>query len=167
MASTGEVACFGYSYSEALLKSMLAAGFRIPKKNVLVSLGQEENKIKLLPAMQILADMKFKLFATEHTADFLRANGILCEKVYKISHKKTPNVKELLADGALDLIINIPTHAFGGESTDGFIIRRKAIDMNIPLITNRQLAEAFVMALAEQKGNGLKAKSWNEYRSTN
>ena len=167
MASTGEVACFGDSYSEALLKSMLAAGFRIPKKNVLVSLGQEENKIKLLPAMQILADMKFKLFATEHTADFLRANGILCEKVYKISHKKTPNVKELLADGALDLIINIPTHAFGGESTDGFIIRRKAIDMNIPLITNRQLAEAFVMALAEQKGNGLKAKSWNEYRSTN
>ncbi len=165
MASTGEVACFGDSYSEALLKSMMAAGFRLPKKNILVSLGQQENKIKMLPAMQTLADMKFKLYATEHTADFLQSHGIECEKVYKISHKKSPNVSELLEDKALDLIINIPTHAFGGESTDGFTIRRKAVDMNIPLITNRQLAEAFVVALAEQRGNGLKTKSWKEYRA--
>ncbi len=166
MASTGEVACLGDSYSEALIKSMLAAGFRLPKKNILVSLGQEENKIKLLPAMQILSDMKFKLFATEHTADFLLANNIECEKVYKISHDKTPNISELLSNALVDLIINIPTHAFGGESTDGFIIRRRAVDMNIPLITNRQLAEAFVTALAEIKGDGLKTKSWSEYRST-
>ncbi|PIR83605.1 carbamoyl phosphate synthase large subunit [Candidatus Kaiserbacteria bacterium CG10_big_fil_rev_8_21_14_0_10_51_14] len=165
MASTGEVACFGDSYSEALLKSMMAAGFRLPKKNILVSLGQQENKIKMLPAMQTLADMKFKLYATEHTADFLQSHGIECEKVYKISHKKSPNVSELLEDKALDLIINIPTHAFGGESTDGFTIRRKAVDMNIPLITNRQLAESFVVALAEQRGNGLKTKSWSEYRN--
>ena len=165
MASTGEVACFGDSYSEALLKSMLAAGFRLPKKNILVSLGEKENKVKLLPSIQLLVDMGFKLFATEHTADFLLENGVERKKVFKISTKKEPNVSALLADGTLDLIINIPTHVFARESTDGFIIRRKAIDMNIPLITNRQLAEAFVTALHEQKGNGLKTKSWAEYLS--
>ncbi|MBI2613131.1 carbamoyl-phosphate synthase (glutamine-hydrolyzing) large subunit [Candidatus Kaiserbacteria bacterium] len=165
MASTGEVACFGDSYGEALLKSMLAAGFRLPKRNVLVSLGKEENKLKLLPAMQMLVNMKFKLFATEHTADFLAANGVPCEKVFKISTGQEPNVLSLMEQGAIDLIINIPTRAYERENTDGFIIRRKAIDMNIPLITNRQLAEAFVTALHEQKGNGLKAKSWSEYRA--
>ena len=165
MASTGEVACFGDTYSEALLKSMLAAGFRLPKKNVLVSLGKEENKMKLLSGVQTLADMGFKIFATEQTADFLTERGVKCEKVYKISTAKHPNVSDLLAKGTLDLIINIPTHPFQRESTDGFTIRRKAIDMNIPLITNRQLADGFITALAEQKGNGLKAKSWNEYRS--
>ncbi len=165
MASTGEVACFGDSYSEALLKSMIAAGFRLPEKNILVSLGKEENKLKLLPALQMLADMKFKLFATEHTADFLSKNSIECEKVYKISSKRDPSVLSLIENGAVDLIINIPTRAYERESTDGFIIRRKAIDMNIPLITNRQLAEGFVIALAEQYGNGLKAKAWSEYNS--
>ncbi len=163
MASTGEVACFGDSYSEALLKSMMAAGFRLPKKNVLVSLGKEENKIKMLPAITALSDMRFRLYATEHTADFLRENNIPCNKVYKISSKTTPNVAELFEDGELDLIINIPTK--GRENTtDGFTIRRKAVDMNIPLITNRQLADAFVTALVEQKGNGLRTKPWSEYR---
>jgi carbamoyl-phosphate synthase large subunit len=164
MASTGEVACFGDSYAEALLKSMLAAGFRLPKKNILVSIGGEESKVKLFEAMQLLSNMKFKLFATEHTADFLRERGIACEKVYKISSKKNPSVAGLMENGDLDLIINIPTKAFANESTDGFIIRRKAIDLNIPLITNRQLADAFITALAEQK-DGLNAKSWEEYRS--
>ncbi|MSU56397.1 MAG: carbamoyl-phosphate synthase (glutamine-hydrolyzing) large subunit [Candidatus Taylorbacteria bacterium] len=164
MASTGEVACFGDTYSEALLKSMMAAGFRLPKKNVLVSLGKEENKVKLLPGIQTLAEMGFKIFATEQTAEFLREKGVKCEKVYKISTSKHPNVSDLLEKGTLDLIINIPTHAFQRESTDGFTIRRKAIDMNIPLITNRQLADGFITALAEQKGNGLKTKSWDEYR---
>jgi len=165
MASTGEVACFGDTYSEALLKSMMAAGFRLPKKNILVSLGKEENKIKLLPGIQTLAGMGFKIFATEQTAEFLADKGVKCEKVYKISTAKHPNVSDLLAKGTLDLIINIPTHPFQRESTDGFTIRRKAIDMNIPLITNRQLADGFITALAEQKGNGLKTKSWAEYRS--
>ncbi|MEK7156686.1 MAG: carbamoyl-phosphate synthase (glutamine-hydrolyzing) large subunit [Patescibacteria group bacterium] len=164
MASTGEVACFGDTYAEALLKSMLAAGFRLPKKNILVSLGKEENKVKLLPGIETLVGMGFKIFATEQTAEFLLEKGVKCEKVYKISTAKHPNVSDLLAKGTLDLIINIPTHPFQRESTDGFIIRRKAIDMNIPLITNRQLADGFITALAEQKGNGLKTKSWAEYR---
>jgi len=166
MASTGEVACFGESYAEALLKSMMAAGFRMPKRNILVSLGKEENKLKLLPAMQMLADMKFKLFATEHTADFLSENDVPCEKVYKISSEREPSVLSLIERGAVDFIINIPTRSYERENTDGFIIRRKAIDMNIPLITNRQLAEAFVFALAERTNNGLKAKARTEYRST-
>ncbi len=164
MASTGEVACFGDTYSEAILKSMMAAGLRLPKKNILVSLGKEENKIKLLPAILVLAGMKFKLFATEHTADFLRTHGIKCEKVYKISTKKEPNVATLLNAGTLDLIINIPTRPGASESTDGFTIRRKAVDMNIPLITNRQLAEAFVTAISLRREDELQTKSWSEYR---
>lgn len=168
MASTGEVACFGDTYAEALIESMMAAGFRLPHKNILISLGKEENKIKLLPPVKILADMKFTLFATEHTADFLRENDIACEKVYKISSGRGPNVSSLLEGGTLDLIVNIPTRAFAGETTDGSIIRRKAVDMNIPLITNRQLAEALVMALAETCPTGvckfLPAKSLSEYR---
>src|SRR3989338_5991896 len=151
MASTGEVACFGDSYGEGLLKSMLAAGFRLPHKNVLVSLGQEENKQKLLPSLHLLSALKFKLYATEHTADFLTIHDIPCEKVYKIRTEKSPNVSQLLENGTLYLIINIPTRIFVGENTDGFIIRRRAVDMNIPLITNRQLAEAFVAALAEHE----------------
>jgi carbamoyl-phosphate synthase large subunit len=165
MASTGEVACFGDSYPEALLKSMMAAGMRLPKKNILLSLGGEENKVKLLPAIQKLHEMKFKLSATEHTADFLRENHIPCEKVYKISSHKNPGVLKLIESGDLDLMINIPTRAIERSGQDGFIIRRKAVDLNIPLITNRQLAEAFVMALAEHPNNGLKAKAWNDYRS--
>src|SRR3989344_2647230 len=166
MASTGEVACFGDSYGEALLKSMLAAGFRLPKRNILISLGKEENKLKLLPSVQTLINMKFKLFATENTADFLATNGIPCEKVYKISTKREPGVFSLIESGDVDLIINIPTRSFEHENTDGFIIRRKAVDMNIPLITNRQLAEGFITALAESKGNGFKIKAWSEYRAS-
>jgi carbamoyl-phosphate synthase large subunit len=104
--------------------------------------------------------MGFKLFATEHTADFLGEHGIKCEKVYKISSDKNPNVMELLENGKLDLIINIPTHAMTDTSKDGFIIRRKAVDMNIPLITNRQLAEAFITALDEIKKRKRDIKDW-------
>lgn len=166
MASTGEVACFGDSYSEALLTSMLAAGMRLPKNNVLVSIGGEESKLKLLPALQLLREMRFPLYATEHTADFLRQHNIECERVYKMRDKREPNVSTLLGSGSLELIINIPTRAFAGETTDGSIIRRKAVDLNIPLITNRQLAEAFIIALHEQRNHGPKAKSWAEYRQT-
>ena len=165
MASTGEVACFGDSFGEALIKSMLSAGFRLPKRNILVSLGKEENKVKLLPALHELAKMNFKLFATEHTADFMRENGIECEKVYKIGTKKEPSVNTLMEKGNLDLIINIPTRSFGRESTDGYIIRRKAVDLNIPLITNRQLAESFIMAFSEMSPAQLKSESVSVYRN--
>ncbi len=167
MASTGEVAAFGDSYSEALLKSMLAADFKLPKinGNILVTLGKEENKVKLLPSVQALEAMGYRIVATEHTADFLKENGVACEKVYKLSTKHSPNVADLLLSGNLDLIINIPTRAFERENTDGFTIRRQAVDLRIPLITNRQLAEAFVIALAESHEHPLQAKAWDEYAS--
>ena len=165
MASTGEVACFGDSFAEALIKSMLSAGFRLPKRNVLISLGKEENKVKMLPALRELAKMDFKLFATENTADFMNENGVTCDKVYKISTKKEPSVNTLMEKGNLDLIINIPTRSFGRESTDGYIIRRKAVDLNIPLITNRQLAESFIVAFSEMKSGHLKSESVSAYRN--
>ncbi|RJQ33220.1 carbamoyl-phosphate synthase (glutamine-hydrolyzing) large subunit [Candidatus Parcubacteria bacterium] len=164
MASTGEVAVFGDSYSEALVKSMMAADFKLPQKAVLVSLGKEENKIKLLESIKQLEDMKFKIYATENTADFLMVNGVECEKVFKISTEKSPNVSELLTEGTVDLIINIPTKGGGAENSDGFTIRRQAIDLRVPLITNRQLAEGFIHALSEIQGSGLEAKAWDEYR---
>src|SRR3989344_6047439 len=141
---------------------MMAADFRLPAKAVLVSLGKEENKIKLFESIQLLEKMKFKIYATENTADFLMVNGVECKKVYKISTKKSPNVAELLTDGTVDMIINIPTKGGGTENTDGFIIRRQAIDLRIPLITNRQLAEGFIHALAETQGKGLEVKAWDE-----
>ncbi|MDD5356639.1 MAG: carbamoyl-phosphate synthase (glutamine-hydrolyzing) large subunit [Candidatus Pacebacteria bacterium] len=150
MGSTGEVACFGDSFGEALISSMQASGMRLPKKNVLISLGKEENKIKLLSALHLLAQLGLTLYATEHTADFLNEQNIKCEKVFKIHTGSTPNVLSLIEGGNLDLIINIPARALSREREDGFIIRRKAIDHNIPLITNRQLAEAFIVALAEK-----------------
>lgn len=172
MASTGEVACFGDTYHEALLKSMMAAGFRLPKKNVLLSLGKEENKVKLLPAVKKLSSMGFKLYGTEHTADFLNAEGVPCTRVYKIKSGGEPNVLTLIDSGELDLIINLPARglARGGNGngktpSDGFVIRRKAVDLNIPLITNRQLAEAFILALSDTSLADLKAKAWDEYRT--
>ena len=114
--------------------------------------------------MRMLSEMGFKLYATESTADYLNECGVVCSKVYKISTTKKPNVSDLLEKGEVDLIINIPTHSYQRESTDGFTIRRKAVDTNTPLITNRQLAENFIMALNETKGTGLKAKAWSEYR---
>lgn len=170
MASTGEVAAFGDSYPEALLKSMMAAGFRIPTKNILLSLGGEENKVKLLPAIEKLHVLGFNFFATEHTAEFLKTHGIPAQLVHKIKTGKKENVGTLLDSGKLELIINLANRGLvregngNGGPSDGFIIRRKAVDLNIPLITNRQLAEAFAMALSEVGKKGLESKSWDAYK---
>jgi len=170
MASTGEVAAFGSSYPEALLKSMMSAGFRLPKKNILISLGGEENKVKLLPAIEKLKALGFNFFATEHTAEFLKTHGIASELVHKIKSGKKENVGTLLDSGKLELIINLANRGLvregngGNNPSDGFIIRRKAVDLNIPLITNRQLAEAFAMALSEVGKKGLESKAWDAYK---
>lgn len=170
MASTGEVAAFGDSYPEALLKSMMSAGFRLPKKNILISLGGEENKVKLLPAIEKLKVLGFNFFATEHTAEFLKTHGIASELVHKIKSGKKENVGTLLDSGKLELIINLANRGLvregngGNNPSDGFIIRRKAVDLNIPLITNRQLAEAFAMALSEVGKKGLESKAWDAYK---
>lgn len=163
MTATGEVACFGDSYAEALLKSMLAANFKLPKKNILVSLGGEEHKVKLLPALQKLHEMNYKLFGTLHTSGFLKDNGIPCETLMKISDQREPSTIAAIERGDIDLIINVPVKALARDTSDGFEIRRKAVDMNIPLITNRQLAERFIFALWEMRGEPLDSKAWNDY----
>jgi carbamoyl-phosphate synthase large subunit len=177
MGSTGEVACFGDSFGEALIKSMMAAGFRLPQKsrrphggvgtpteasgNILLSLGGDENKVKLLASVERLAAMKYHLYATDNTAAFLRKHGIKCTMIRK-KGKAPKGVLGFLESGQVDLLINIPQRQ--REGLDGFVTRRKAIDMNIPLITNRQLAEAFITALSETKIYESPLKSWAEYR---
>ncbi|MBU1119147.1 carbamoyl-phosphate synthase (glutamine-hydrolyzing) large subunit [Patescibacteria group bacterium] len=163
MASTGEVACFGNDLFEAFLKSILSTGFELPKKNILVSIGHESNKMNLLGAMTSLAKKGFNLIATEHTADFLKKYEIPCKKVYKISSTKKPNVSEYLTKDKLDLIINIPTKYNKKETTDGFKIRRKAADYNIPIISNRQVAKLLVKSIERKGMKDLAIKSWSEY----
>ncbi|MEN9560955.1 MAG: carbamoyl-phosphate synthase (glutamine-hydrolyzing) large subunit, partial [Candidatus Parcubacteria bacterium] len=163
MASTGEVACFGDSYAEALLSAMLASGMRLPKKAIFVTLGGDEHKVKLLPSLEKLSAMGFKMYATEHTAAFLRTHNLECERVYKINEGGTPSAISIIEEKLVDLIINIPSQPLARDQADGFVIRRKAVDMNVPLITNRQLAEAFVSALEEIHQHGLGSKAWSEF----
>ena len=163
MNSTGEVASFGETFSEALLKAMLSVQFRLPKKNILIAVGGEANKIKMLPQFHALVSMGFSLFATEHTADFLLANSIPCKKVYKLQTPQKPNVADLFAKGKLDLIINIPTHFLKRQRDDNFIIRRRAIDLDIPLISNLSMARAFINAMDLCPLDELKVKAWDEY----
>jgi len=169
MASTGEVACFGDTYEEALLKSMLSVGFKLPKKGVFISIGGDESKQKLLPELERLEELGFTLYATDGTAAFLKDYGVDATVVHKLQTKKHPNVHDLFSKHAIDLIINIPTrsHSRSGKESkqreDGYTIRRRAVDLGIPLITNLQLAEAFLHALLERKDGDLKIKRWDEY----
>ena len=148
MGSTGEVACFGDTFGEALLLSMQAAELRLPKRDILVSLGEEENKVKLLPAVRLLHERGLIIHATEGTARFLRSHHIPCRLATKDRAART-SAEALVRARKVDFVINIPSRPFERSKSDGFHVRRAAIDMNIPLITNRQLAEAFVFALAE------------------
>ena len=163
MASTGEVACFARSGHEALLLSMLAAGFRLPKRHVLFTLGKTYNKAMLVEKAKKLQEMGFQIYATEHTAMYFAAHGITCRKVYKIHRKKSPNVRELLEKNAVDLIINIPANYLAREIHDGYIIRRMAVDYNIPLISNLEIARAFLDAFLEiKKEERLPVRAYNE-----
>lgn len=165
MGSTGEVACFGDTYHEAFLKSFLASENRLPKKNVLLSIGREEDKARLSRHIEYLHMMGFKLFATEHTADFIKAMNIPVERVYKVSEKKEGNLLEYIKEGKVDFIINIPRQLNLPTVTDGFKIRRTAIDHNVSLISNLQLARTCIRALYElRKGQfDLEIKAWDEY----
>lgn len=163
MASTGEVACFGDDIYEAFLKSMISTGFELPKKNILVSIGRDSNKMNLLGAMTSLAEMGYNLIATENTADFLKKYNIPCKKVNKISTGKKPNVSDVLQKDSLDLIINIPTKFNRKETSDGYRIRRKAADFNIPIISNRQVAKLFVKSLERYKEKDLGIEDWKHY----
>ncbi|MBD3413137.1 MAG: ATP-grasp domain-containing protein, partial [Candidatus Aminicenantes bacterium] len=163
MASTGEVACIGDSFEEAFLKALLSVGFDYPRKNVLLSTGPFESKALFLPEAKRLSHLGFKLYATRGTADFLQYNGIDSETLYWPLQKREPNILTFIQQRQLDLIINIPKSIEASELTNDYIIRRKAVDFNIPLITNLQFAERFIDAISKLDLNKLKIKSWDEY----
>ncbi len=163
MASTGEVACFGDDLEEAFLKSLIAVGVRIPKKNVLFSIGKIEDKVESLEAAKKLQDLGYKIYATKGTGKFFNDHGVEAKILYKISSKKHPNIEEYICNKKLDLIINIQKNYASKELTDGYTIRRKAVDNNISLITNIQIATLLVQSIEKYKEEDLKIKSWDEY----
>lgn len=163
MASTGEVACFGDDLYEAFLKSMISVGFEIPKKGVLFSVGGAKEKGELIFSAKKLEKMGFKIFGTEGTSDLFEKQGIKCRKLYKVSAKKNPNILTAIHDRDFDLIINIPKNYARSTMTDGYIIRRKSVDLNIPLITNVQVAKIMAEALSRYNIGDLKVKEWERY----
>ena len=151
MASTGEVACFGADAEQALLIALMAVGFKIPKKNILITIGRIEDKVDLLPTLESLRQQGFSFFATKHTHAFLESRGITSALLHKVSEPRSPNIREYLEKKRVDLVINIPTHSSGDEQTDGYYIRRIATDQGIPLITNVQLAKRVIEAITQIK----------------
>jgi carbamoyl-phosphate synthase large subunit len=163
MASTGEVGCLGDDFEEAFLKALLAVGFRLPIRSVLLSTGPIEHKAAFLESARTLRDMDVELFATEGTAAFLEANGIPATLLHWPAANRSPNTLEYLGQRKVDLVINIPKNVAEEELTNDYMIRRKAADWGIPLITNIQLAQRLVEALSRKNVAELQIKSWQEY----
>ena len=163
MSSTGEVACLGDDFNEAFLKSMLSTGKRIPRKAVLLSTGTLKNKAELLDDLVILKQMGLKFYGTKGTADYYKLNDLDMEILYRPFDNKEPDVLSYLDDGKIDLVINIPKSSEKLELDRHYIIRRKAVDMNIPLFTNVQATKRFIKSLKQYKSEDLKIKSWDEY----
>ena len=163
MASTGEVACLGDDFNEAFLKSLISVGFKIPEKTILLSTGPISNKAEFLESTRILDKMGFKFYATKGTADFMKANGLKVEALHWPLDKKEPNTLRYIADGKIDLVINIPKNIEKKELDNDYLIRRKAVDFDVPLITNLQLAKRFVEAISRTSFEDLQIKSWDEY----
>jgi carbamoyl-phosphate synthase large subunit len=147
MASTGEVACMGNDFEEAFLKSLLSIGFKIPEKSILLSTGSFPSKTAFLEETRVLANLGYKFYATGGTANFMREHEIEVQELHWPLDQKEPNALTYLAEGKIDLVINIPKNAERTELTNGYLIRRKAVDHNVPLITNLQLAKRFVKAI--------------------
>ncbi len=166
MASTGEVACIGDNYYEALLKGMLSVGYTIPPrdKGVLISSGPAQSKAELLEATRLLTDHGYTIYATSGTATYLQQNGIDAFVLHWPDSDKKPNVDTYLRERKIGLVINIPKNYSTRELANGFAIRRTAIDFNIPLITNARLASAFIKALCEIGTEGLAVRAWNDYQ---
>ncbi len=160
MVSTGEVACFGNSAEQAMLVSLLAVGFRIPKKNILVSIGRLEDKVDVLEAIRTLVRLDYSLYATLHTHEFLKSRDIPSLLLHKVSEPRSPNIKEYLDSRRIDMVVNIPQHESSQEQTDGYSIRRLATDRGIPLITNVQLFKRLAEALETQRESPLPVLSW-------
>ncbi|MFH1013561.1 MAG: carbamoyl-phosphate synthase (glutamine-hydrolyzing) large subunit [Thermoplasmatota archaeon] len=163
MTSTGEVACLGDDFNEAFLKSLLSVEFKLPKKTILLSPGPVDSKADFLSSTRILKTLGYMFYATKGTADFMKTNGIDADVLYWPLDEKEPNTLTYIAEGKIDLVINIPKNVEKEELDNDYLIRRKAVDFNVPLITNIQLAKRFVEALSRTSLTDLKIKSWNEY----
>jgi carbamoyl-phosphate synthase large subunit len=164
MASTGEVGCFGEDLDAALLKSLLAVDFVLPRKGVLLTIAGDENKYKLLDAVKELARGKMPIYATEHTWDFYKLHGLEFEKVYKIHEDGEPNVATLMAHGAFDLVVSIPKGYARTVEDAASAVRREAARFSVPLIANIQLARAFLAASLNRTEADLYVKAWDEYK---
>ena len=165
MASTGEVGCIGDDFNEAMLTAMLAVGYDIPKKNVMVSSGSARSKVDLLDGCRMLYEKGYQIYATAGTRKFLVENGIdnAIEVSWPDEHRDN-NVMDMIAGHAFDLIINVPKNYTKHEMTNGYKIRRAAIDHNIPLITNARLAGAFIESFCAVSLQNIPIKSWKEYK---
>ena len=163
MASTGEVGCIRENYYEAILKSMLSVGHRIPKKNILISSGPTRSKVELLNSTRMLIEKGYNIYSTAGTAKFFKENGIDTQILYWPDEDKEPNIMEYLHDRKIDLVINIPKNHTKRELDNGYKIRRAAVDYNIPLITNARLASAFIYAICKVDPTEIAIKSWDEY----
>lgn len=170
MASTGEVGCIGSDTSCAVLKAMLSVGYRIPKKNILLSTGSLKQKVDMMDAVRMLVRKDYKLYATGGTYKALSDAGIECTRVLWPSEvgadgtDSIPQALDMLHHKEIDMVVNIPKNLTTGELTNGYKIRRAAIDLNIPLITNARLASAFIQAFCTMTPDDLAIKSWSEYK---
>ncbi len=164
MASTGEVGCLGDDTACALLKSMLSVGYRIPEKNILLSTGGAKQKTAMLDAVKTLVAHGYKLYATGGTSRFLTENNIENTLVYWPSEEGQPQALDMLHNHEIDMVVNIPKNLSAGELSNGYKIRRAAIDLNVPLLTNARLASAFIQAFCNMSLDDITVKSWDEYK---
>jgi carbamoyl-phosphate synthase large subunit len=163
MASTGEVGCLGDDFEEAFLKAMIAVGFKLPIKSILISAGSTESKVDFLSCAKILTQKGIRILATEGTSKFFREHGVQAETVLWPTSGGDDTADARIKAGDVDLVINIPKNYQAEELTNGYIIRRAAADFGVPLITNIQLAKRFVEALAKKQSTDLATKAWQEY----
>ncbi len=163
MASTGEVGCLGDDFSEAILKAMLSVGYTIPARSVLLSTGDARSKVDMLAPARALQRKGYTLYATHGTADFLAAHGIEATHLHWPDCPNEPNTLTYIRERKIDLVVNIPKNLSRDELNNDYLIRRSAVDFNIPLLTNARLAGAFIEAFCKAEPSRLRIKSWNEY----
>ena len=163
MSSTGEVGCLGDSVEEALLNALIATGYSLPKKNILLSSGGAKGKVQLLEPAQKLIKNGYTIYATAGTAKFLQENGVEATVVAWPDEEGDNKVMDLISNHVFDLIINVPKNQTKRELTNGYKIRRGAIDHNIPLMTNARLAQAFINAFCTMKQGDIQIKAWQDY----
>ncbi|MEK6901671.1 MAG: carbamoyl phosphate synthase large subunit, partial [Nanoarchaeota archaeon] len=165
MASTGEVACFGDNIHDAFLKAFISTGFKVPQRSILLSTGPLESKVEFLESAKKLQQLGYHLYASKGTAAFLIENGVVAEPLHWPLEGQKPNILDYLQKGNIDLVVNIPKNNQKEELTNGYIIRRMAVDLEIPLITDIKIARQMADALEYIQKNSLEIKAWDEYKA--